>query len=201
MLFSDSSSTNAPLEPQLQPVLPSLDPLNLSGSQPGPLQPSALTVLPDNGLLQVATEDILVGAVSGLRSPLPTNNPLSPSTTTDLVAPVLASSGDPLTGDLAPILPKTVPDDLITSPYLTPYTSGYFLTDSTGKIGIDYLFDGGGYRGQLALFSLEGMETLVPGSPEFIKEAARRALSKSELGYIVIDDPTEGARFKGELGE
>ncbi len=197
MSFSDSSPTNAPLEPQT--ILPSLGPLGLSSSQPDPLQPTALTALPTISLLETTTE-VLPGALPGLQSPLPTDNPSSPSTT-NLVAPVFPTAGDVLTGDRPSILPNESLDELLPNPSLIPYTSGYFTTDSTGNIGIDYLFDGGGYRGQLALFSLEGMEAYTPGSPEFIKEAARRALSESELGYIVIDDPTEGARFDGKLGE
>jgi hypothetical protein len=70
----------------------------------------------------------------------------------------------------------------------------------SGEVTIDYLFDGGEYQGELAIFSLEGMEGLVPGSEAFIQTAANRALSESELGYIVISDKTEGARFSGELG-
>jgi hypothetical protein len=82
-----------------------------------------------------------------------------------------------------------------------PFTSGTFVVDSTGKVGIDYLLDGGLYRGQLAIISLKGMEKFVPGSTEFIKEATSRALSNSEKGHIVIDDLSEGARFSGNLPE
>jgi hypothetical protein len=71
----------------------------------------------------------------------------------------------------------------------------------SGEVTIDYLFDGGEYQGELAIFSLEGMEGLEPSSEAFIQKAADRALSDSELGYIVISDKTEGARFSGELGE
>ncbi|TAF19348.1 MAG: DUF4114 domain-containing protein [Oscillatoriales cyanobacterium] len=82
-----------------------------------------------------------------------------------------------------------------------PFTSGKFVVDSTGKVSIDYLLDGGFYRGQLAIISLKGMEKFVPGSAEFLKEAAGRALSNSEKGHIVIDDLSEGARFSGNLPE
>ena len=81
------------------------------------------------------------------------------------------------------------------------FESGYFTVGESGEVTIDYLFDGGGYEGELAIFSLEGMEDLTPGSEAFIQEAANRAVSESELGYIVISDKTEGARFSGELGE
>jgi len=70
----------------------------------------------------------------------------------------------------------------------------------SGTVEIDWLYDGGMYRGELALFSLSGMEDLTPGSEAFIKEAARRGLSNSEEGHLVISDPAEGARFEGSLG-
>ncbi|WP_293367005.1 DUF4114 domain-containing protein, partial [Microcoleus sp. CAWBG50] len=81
------------------------------------------------------------------------------------------------------------------------FTSGKFVVDSTGQVGIDFLFDGGLYKGQLAIFSLKGMEKFAPGSEAFIKEAAARALSNSTKGHVVINDLTEGARFTGNLPE
>ncbi|TVQ22837.1 MAG: DUF4114 domain-containing protein, partial [Leptolyngbya sp. DLM2.Bin15] len=85
---------------------------------------------------------------------------------------------------------------------LEPHTfeSGVFVVGESGEVGIDYLFDGGGYQGELAIFSLDGMDDFEPGSEAFIQEAARRAASNSELGHVVISDRTEGARFSGILG-
>lgn len=80
-----------------------------------------------------------------------------------------------------------------------PFTSGVFTVGSTGQVGIDYLFDGGGYPGELAIFSLQGLESLDLGTPEFIKEVGRRALSDSTLGHVVISDQIDGARFSGAL--
>ena len=79
--------------------------------------------------------------------------------------------------------------------YDTTFTSGVFTVGDSGKVSIDYLFDGGQYQGQLAIFSLDGMEQYQPGSTEFITEAATRALSNSNLGHIVMSDVAEGARF------
>ena len=76
---------------------------------------------------------------------------------------------------------------------------GSFTVNSTGEIAVDYLYDGGWFRGELGVFSLEGMEDYEPGSTAFIKEAARRALSNSEEGHILIQDETEGAKFSAEL--
>jgi len=81
------------------------------------------------------------------------------------------------------------------------FNSGVFTVGETGKVSIDYLFDGGGYKGELAIFSLKGMEHFEPGSHAFIEEAAHRALSHSELGYVAISDPTEGAKFSGNFGD
>jgi hypothetical protein len=41
------------------------------------------------------------------------------------------------------------------------FESGYFTVGESGEVTIDYLFDGGGYEGELAIFSLEGMEDLT----------------------------------------
>ncbi|MFB2970234.1 DUF4114 domain-containing protein [Aerosakkonema sp. BLCC-F183] len=90
--------------------------------------------------------------------------------------------------------------DNVSSDKLT-FTSGVFTVGETGQVSIDYLFDGGGYKGELAIFSLDGMEKFEPGSHQFIQEAAHRALSNSEFGYVVISDPTEGAKFSGNLGD
>jgi RHS repeat-associated protein len=68
-------------------------------------------------------------------------------------------------------------------------------------VGIEFLADGGLYQGELAIFNLEGMDKFAPGSPEFIQEAARRALSNSYEGYVVMDDATEGARLPSYLPE
>ncbi|MDF0554245.1 S8 family serine peptidase, partial [Kamptonema sp. UHCC 0994] len=95
--------------------------------------------------------------------------------------------------------PTASQPELTASP--DPFTSGKFKVDTTGKVGIDFLFDGGLYQGQLAIFSLKGMAIFIPGSEAFIKEATARALSKSVQGNVVISDLSEGARFSGKLGE
>ncbi|MEG4955868.1 DUF4114 domain-containing protein, partial [Microcoleus sp. F8-C5] len=81
------------------------------------------------------------------------------------------------------------------------FNTGVFKVGETGKVGIDYLFDGGGYEGELGIFNLEGMENLAQNSDAFITEAARRAVSNSNLGYVVINDATEGSRFSGALSD
>jgi hypothetical protein len=56
---------------------------------------------------------------------------------------------------------------------LTDFNSGVFTVDKTGKILIEYLLDGIGNKGELARFSLEGIEELaLTDCKEFLKEAA-----------------------------
>src|SRR4028119_19449 len=81
--------------------------------------------------------------------------------------------------------------------------AGFFTTDQKGEVGCDLLHDGDRYKGEVAIFSLDGMEEFSSDSKEFIKEAAKRALSDSVLGHIVISESTEGANpeFRGCLGD
>ena len=79
--------------------------------------------------------------------------------------------------------------------------TGVFTVNATGEFTIDFLFDAGSYKSEFAVFSLAGMGGLTPGSSEYIQEAASRALSNSESGYIIIADDSEGAKITGELGE
>ncbi|MDJ1172460.1 SBBP repeat-containing protein [Roseofilum sp. BLCC_M154] len=91
-----------------------------------------------------------------------------------------------------------IPEEVISQP---KFDSGYFVVGETGEIEVDYLFDGGKYKGELGIFSLDGMDEYDPDTEDFIAEAARRSNSNSELGHIIISDRTEGAYFSGELGE
>ena len=87
----------------------------------------------------------------------------------------------------------------------TSFQSGVFTVGNRNSVSIDFLFDGGAYRSQLALFNLDGIDHFDLTDPgetqDFIQAAAHRALSNSEDGYIVISDYREGARFTGTLGE
>ncbi len=103
----------------------------------------------------------------------------------------IESSEEDKIEQLAPVEPVTQEQP--------PAPTGIFTVGETGKIEIEYLFDGGKYQGEVAFFSLEGMDNL--DSNEFIQTAAERALSSSEMGHIVISDKTEGAKFEGFLGE
>ena len=95
--------------------------------------------------------------------------------------------------EVVPFFDTDYPEDI--------FDGGVFSVGDTGEVTIDFLYDGGGYEGELAIFSLDGMGELEPGSDEFVRVAVERALNESELGHVVISDATEGARFSGELGE
>ncbi|MEY3867975.1 MAG: hypothetical protein RLZZ338_1866 [Cyanobacteriota bacterium] len=88
-----------------------------------------------------------------------------------------------------------------TNPPVPVKSPGVFTVGPEGQVNVDFINDSGFYQGEMGLFSLEGMENLTPGSTEYIKEAARRANSKSELGYVVIRDRVEGAKFNPSVGE
>jgi hypothetical protein len=78
-------------------------------------------------------------------------------------------------------------------------TGTFLVENADGQVKFDYQFDGGYYEGELGIFSLSGMSALAPGSPEFIAEAARRVLTNSTEGHIVIRDSSEGAKFTGAM--
>ncbi|MEM6254091.1 MAG: DUF4114 domain-containing protein [Cyanobacteria bacterium P01_D01_bin.156] len=82
---------------------------------------------------------------------------------------------------------------------LEAFESGIFQVTGNGEVKFDFLFDGGGYKGELGIFSLEGMDTFDPNSTDFIQEAAQRVSSGTDLGHIVISDPSEGAKFSSSF--
>lgn len=109
----------------------------------------------------------------------------------EIVKDAIEEEDDESEEEIEPVLIETNPE----------FTSGVFTVGASGEVAIDLLFDGGKYQGELAIFSLNGMEEFAPGSEEFIQEAASRALSNSTSGYVVFSDQTEGAKFSGELGD
>ncbi|WP_254568621.1 DUF4114 domain-containing protein, partial [Oscillatoria sp. HE19RPO] len=131
---------------------------------------------------------------------------LAPATADDIsVLPVEPLPGNPEQfeqGIGSEIIP-TSESNPATAVVRTPkeFTSGVFTVGETGEVGIDFLFDGGKYQAEVAIFSLEGLDEFELGSPEFIEEAARRALSDSPKGHVAISDRADGAEFSGKLGE
>lgn len=102
--------------------------------------------------------------------------------------------------EVLPFLHNTSVDTHSANTLDSTFTSGVFTVGAKGEVSFNYLFDGGQYQGQVAIFNMEGMDKFVPGSTEFIHEAASRALSDSNLGHIVMSDATQGARFSGLMG-
>ncbi len=76
-------------------------------------------------------------------------------------------------------------------------SGGIFEVEASGEVQFDFLYDGAWGTGELAIFNLEGMENYTLGTQEYIHQAALRAVSNSDDGYVVIDDQTEGAKFTG----
>jgi subtilisin family serine protease len=76
---------------------------------------------------------------------------------------------------------------------------GIFSVGESGEVAIDFLFDGGRYKSELGIFSLDGMEDYASDPLLFAKEAATRALSDSLLGHIVVSDRAQAARFSGHM--
>jgi hypothetical protein len=200
-------SLNTQLEPQLFSNSDSVIDWNtISGSNPlsgvGVKSNSAFTI-PDIGQIESfpwqnfapfeQNEGIQVGSEF---TPILNSNvtTIANTGTNNLVGEVQPDSGDTLTnfsdrgGQIQRSFSKS------TTPLTTKHNAGVYTVDSNGKVIVDFLADGGAYQSQMALFSLQGMENLVPGSPEFIQAAARRALSSTE-GYVVIQDDREAARF------
>ena len=106
----------------------------------------------------------------------------------------IADSDDELDED------ETEDDEIPLTFELPSFNSGVFTVGESGQVGVDFLFDGGGYKGEVAFFSLAGLEEMEFESVEdFITEAVNRAASNSEQGHIVISDPDEAARFTGSL--
>ena len=155
------------------------------------------------------TGEILATQATKTATPLTAEKPVTasldaskpadkPNTTTSNVEETKKETTTPA---IATTETKKEPEPTTEKKLISPFTSGVFTTDQTGRISIDYTFDGGFFQGELAIFSLEGLEKFEPGSEAFIKEVAGRSLSNSVKGHVVINDATEGARFSGSLGE
>ena len=76
---------------------------------------------------------------------------------------------------------------------------GVFQVDSSGKVQFNFLFNGNWKEGELAIFSLEGMEEYIPGTQEYIQQAAIRAASNSTEGYILASETDEAALYSSAM--
>jgi hypothetical protein len=122
----------------------------------------------------------------------PPTDPAIPSVIPDL-APTILPDNPPPTIPVA--IPPTIPSEQPDS----RFNSGVFTVGTSGVIGVNFLFDGGGYAGELGIFSLRGMGQYDLQSTDFIQEAIRRVTSDSSLGHVIISDVTQAARFSESL--
>lgn len=67
---------------------------------------------------------------------------------------------------------------------------GVFEAGADGKITLNYLYDSDIFRGEIAVFSLEGMDVSNLPSELFVQEAAKRSLSGTQ-GYILLSNRSE----------
>jgi hypothetical protein len=140
----------------------------------------------------MANDAIAVGTQQLIATPIGLDTLLSPPAGAPLLLePISAVATGTASNQIA----------LGTSPNSVPQSDGIFFVGSTGEIETDFLVDAGFYHSEVALFSLAGMENLLPGSNEFIDLALSRALSNSVQGHIVIRDSLEGAKLSSSLGE
>ncbi|WP_059002629.1 hypothetical protein [Leptolyngbya sp. NIES-2104] len=67
------------------------------------------------------------------------------------------------------------------------FTAGQFTVEAGGIVRIAFS-NSTPKIGEIALFSLAGLETLETGSPEFVQAAIKRAISNSTLGCVLNDE-------------
>ncbi len=108
---------------------------------------------------------------------------------------ILTDLGDLIWDDLNRVEDLDRLPDYDPTANLPQASGGIFEVGASGEIQFDFLYDRGWGEGELAIFNLEGMENYTLGTQEYIQQAALRAVSNSEDGYIVFDDQTEGAKF------
>ena len=80
------------------------------------------------------------------------------------------------------------------------FKSGFFKVGEAGKVSFEFLYYSGGYKVELAIFSLNRMEEYEVGSHKFILEAVSRASSNSRLGHIVIEDRSQHHSLSNHSG-
>jgi hypothetical protein len=170
-----ASPVNGTSKPDIGLTAVPIDSGNPGSAQPQPTLPDQTLPLPTPGQHPQIPDSQTIPGNPGTVKP-PTQPVIEPPTTIE-------------PGQNRPLLTQSF------------FQEGTFTVGSTGKITIDFLFDGGFYVGELAIFSTSGMEKLVNDPTAFITEALRRSNSHTTLGDIIISDFTEGAKSSGCLGE
>jgi Domain of unknown function (DUF4114) len=206
LLNGQDAGSNPVFTIGLTPIGQSSNPIAPLPVDAMPASPVNVTSKPDIGLAAVPIDRGSLGNIqpqptlTDRTSPLPTpgHNPQIPGSQA-----IPGNSGTVQPPTKPAIEQPTTIDPGQNRPLPTQsfFQEGTFTVGSTGEITIDFLFDGGFYVGELAIFSTSGMEQLVNDPTAFIAEALRRSSSHSKLGDIVISDFTEGAKSSGHLGE
>ncbi len=82
---------------------------------------------------------------------------------------------------------------------------GTFLIDSPNShIQVQWMFDGGRYEGELGIFAIDDQLLNIDTSSEkgfraFVEEVAKRVLSDTQAGHVVLQDASEGALCDGVM--
>ncbi len=82
-----------------------------------------------------------------------------------------------------------------TIPELAAGAPGVYTLGSDGLLHIDHLAESSPLEFTIAAVSVTGMDALYSDPKAFAAEAARRAMSGSELGHIILSDPIDAGRF------
>lgn len=79
----------------------------------------------------------------------------------------------------------------------TSTLSGLYTVGASGVIKTDFEFDGGAYKSEVAVIRYKDLENYQPGSEDFNKEVAKRALSNSVFGHIITSERIESGQLSG----
>jgi hypothetical protein len=69
--------------------------------------------------------------------------------------------------------------------------AGFFTTDQKGEVGFDLLHDGGRYKGEVAIFSLDSMDKFTSVSKEFITDNNSEPSPLSSPSFLAAFLPTQ----------
>ncbi|MCT7963774.1 choice-of-anchor D domain-containing protein [Laspinema sp. D1] len=164
--------------------------------QPDPIAPTQPVVTQPTPTAPIIQPDLLAPTPPVVTQPTPTAPIIQP----DLLAPTQPVVTQPTPTDpsigptpTVPVAPPSEPAE--------QNPPGVFVVGNEGQINVEFLFDGSSNIAEMAVFSVEGMENLAIGSTEYMQEAARRALSRSSEGHVVISDRWQGARFSDTFND
>ncbi|AFY81174.1 choice-of-anchor D domain-containing protein [Oscillatoria acuminata] len=186
--------------------------------EPDPIAPTEPVVTDPTPTEPIIQPDPIASTPPVVTQPTPTDPIIPPDPITSTPPVVMQPTPtdpsippDPI-AETPPVVMQPTPTDPIIEPtppvLVTPPSEpaeqnppGVFVVGNEGQINVEFLFDGSSNIAQMAVFSIEGMENLAIGSTAYMQEAARRALSGSSEGHVIISDRWEGARFSDSFNE